>query len=980
MAEQFIQELEGAKTHLESEFNALQLQITQDVRKEIQTSLEAEPQTDVRMKITRIQAMIQIISNMLRNWESFNEHTNIQLRLNQLKAMHELIKFLMKLGRRGYFRQPTGAGKTVLFGAIAKLSDVNTLILVPRTNLLRQTKKELVEVLGIPEADIGVVGGGKKEYGKKITVSTYQSHVSKMKGKKPDKKYQSQVRSCLLVVCDEAHRSLGKKTKDSVKVLQEQASPADEEGVPSEGEDEAPDGEEEDGDDDGVSKEEVGFQEEFLREASSLTSSSSVILDFTATTDLVGKSVLDESELIAVETYKNLIDSGVIVPYNIIKCRKKIRLDRAEVKGYMSEEDEEKLLRTKNFHRIIADRWLDKWEEHKARGEQYPTATYCRSIRACDDFVAAVHACVAERNRDRTPEHQLKCTLRIFTGAQAKTGKVSDDMLKDIEDGLMNGEIDNVVTVGKLVEGWNLPGIRAGVLARYFRSIAQIVQCAGRICRAAPGKDRADIFEVDWQLNAVTNGDHEKPSGDSGGPGGRKQTDPDHVNIADEEQPIELFYGIGARPVSLAEALHRLGEDIGSCCARDDGKAIDIPQDLTVDENGEVKISGKIAIHPEIFAATHPDIENIRYFADVLDSMMPIGKARCAGRPRPISIYWKSVFLARLTEHQSAFRVGSDQEVDIPYVSEAGGKESQSARRAVYLVRSPLVLGNPGMVARDKAISRYLDSKSIKPVKARVYGQSGQNIRAVYWKDQIDFDEINRMVKEEIASAGTFMKNGKAEIEIDSTMRTVYIIGAYAAEHGFEVDVFRRAADDRDVGKKLGLKEVKIPGCVFMEMDAGGGLKSKRVIDVYLEEDLKRLAAQIVRKNGLQEMEINVLAHPDDPKCTELAKKTVAIMELYTFAKHHNIAPQVLEDFLKKKKISSLEEDSFGQISMDYRKKPVRLYSRTGHMKVFPWSPELEQELRDKKIIKDAVVQDEEIQLTAEDRKREDQENKIRGS
>jgi len=42
------------------------------------------------------------------------------------------------------------------------------MIFVPKVNLLEQTKNDLVEQCGISEAEIGIVGGGLKEIGRKI--------------------------------------------------------------------------------------------------------------------------------------------------------------------------------------------------------------------------------------------------------------------------------------------------------------------------------------------------------------------------------------------------------------------------------------------------------------------------------------------------------------------------------------------------------------------------------------------------------------------------------------------------------------------------------------------------------------------------------------------------------------------------------------------------------------------------------------------
>ena len=75
---------------------------------------------------------------------------------------------------RGVVVLPTGAGKTVVaFQALAEVP-VRALVIVPTIELLRQWRTGLIEKAGVPEDQVGVVGGGERTV-KAITVMTYDS-------------------------------------------------------------------------------------------------------------------------------------------------------------------------------------------------------------------------------------------------------------------------------------------------------------------------------------------------------------------------------------------------------------------------------------------------------------------------------------------------------------------------------------------------------------------------------------------------------------------------------------------------------------------------------------------------------------------------------------------------------------------------------------------------------------------------------------
>ena len=81
---------------------------------------EHEPTEGVIERISRIQLGQKMIRNIRMNLLT-PRNDGISIRVNQIRAVSELIRFLEQEGGsdfRGRFKQPTGAGKTVLFGVI----------------------------------------------------------------------------------------------------------------------------------------------------------------------------------------------------------------------------------------------------------------------------------------------------------------------------------------------------------------------------------------------------------------------------------------------------------------------------------------------------------------------------------------------------------------------------------------------------------------------------------------------------------------------------------------------------------------------------------------------------------------------------------------------------------------------------------------------------------------------------------------------
>ncbi|WP_205632026.1 DEAD/DEAH box helicase [Ectothiorhodospira sp. BSL-9] len=92
------------------------------------------------------------------------------LRTDQKAAMREMIQHEF-----GVLCAPTAFGKTVTAAALIARRKVSTLVLVHRTELLRQWQARLGGFLDLPKGVLGVIGGGKKRPSGQIDIAVMQS-------------------------------------------------------------------------------------------------------------------------------------------------------------------------------------------------------------------------------------------------------------------------------------------------------------------------------------------------------------------------------------------------------------------------------------------------------------------------------------------------------------------------------------------------------------------------------------------------------------------------------------------------------------------------------------------------------------------------------------------------------------------------------------------------------------------------------------
>ncbi len=126
----------------------------------------------------------------------------------QFTVFEELREFLEDGGSAGYVRLPTGVGKTVLFVKLAEATGLRTLAVTPTKILVDQTGKKFEEFA--PDLSVGKVYSYEKNYGRQVTITTYQSFLKGVgDGSINPKDYD-------LLILDEAHKSLTKKRMEAV--------------------------------------------------------------------------------------------------------------------------------------------------------------------------------------------------------------------------------------------------------------------------------------------------------------------------------------------------------------------------------------------------------------------------------------------------------------------------------------------------------------------------------------------------------------------------------------------------------------------------------------------------------------------------------------------------------------------------------------------------------------------------------------------
>ena len=94
----------------------------------------------------------------------------------------------------GVLCAPTAFGKTVTAAAMIARRGVNTLVLVHRTELLKQWQERLQAFLGVGKGVVGTIGGGKAKPTGKIDIAVMQSLVPPGRGQSAGRELRSRHR------------------------------------------------------------------------------------------------------------------------------------------------------------------------------------------------------------------------------------------------------------------------------------------------------------------------------------------------------------------------------------------------------------------------------------------------------------------------------------------------------------------------------------------------------------------------------------------------------------------------------------------------------------------------------------------------------------------------------------------------------------------------------------------------------------------
>ena len=493
--ESLFKQAKKAEVRLAAELNELSINVDAEInvrkkitRKKIKETIEESPeQINARLHVEHLQLRCELLRNIRMNWRGFEKHAierGIELRINQFSALQHLIHFLdTGEGQEGeiedtqekseekammaYEVQPTGAGKTGAFAIETALLGVPTLILVPFDNLLQQSKDDLIKIGGFDPEDIGIVGGGDKEFGRLVTVATYQGHSIQMKRKSEYANHiKNNVKFC---ICDEVHTSLGERTQESLESI------------------------------DDMSNEEMNFleenalkaEEEVIKHLEEQTSLKSLKIGFTATPKLAQKHVQQYFPNFLGRVYhRDMVEAGILVPYRIVQCNGSV--SEGEIGQAITEELEVKILNREDIYNKLLGEYVDALStyEKMKKKNTYPLRgmAFCTNRNECLKFAS------------QAAELGLRC--EIITGKEAP-GKQGREVINEAKEKMCRGEIDLIVTVEKLCAGFNFPEINAVIWAR-ITSMAKTIQGIGRGARShKEGKMKKDccwVFETNWSL------------------------------------------------------------------------------------------------------------------------------------------------------------------------------------------------------------------------------------------------------------------------------------------------------------------------------------------------------------------------------------------------------------------------------------------------------------------------------------------------
>ncbi|MEK7644010.1 MAG: DEAD/DEAH box helicase, partial [Patescibacteria group bacterium] len=177
--------------------------VAEDEDSEDLITLDKEDLVEMRKWLIALNSLDTYIQN---HREGNGERT---LRGKQVNVFEDLRNFLEAGGKNGYVKLPTGFGKTVLFIEFIEALNLRSLIVVPTKLLISQTEVKLKKFA--PDLEAGKVYQKAKEFGRQVTIITYDSLMSKLK----DGSLNPNDYDC--VILDEVHQALGEQSRKAIE-------------------------------------------------------------------------------------------------------------------------------------------------------------------------------------------------------------------------------------------------------------------------------------------------------------------------------------------------------------------------------------------------------------------------------------------------------------------------------------------------------------------------------------------------------------------------------------------------------------------------------------------------------------------------------------------------------------------------------------------------------------------------------------------
>ncbi len=376
---------------------------------------------------------------------------------------------------------PTGTGKTRVFSHILKAFQKNWIILVPRIDLYDSTARDLREV-GFDDTDIrflhtedgwntenrmmSLLADPSIEWksGKTQCIMTYQA-LTGMIQKNPQ--MQDFIRSHFdIVIEDEAHRGLWDKTKSATEWISHKSV------------DQVYDFSYELDDNDDIIIE---------NEAEKLIQWIKYNYKFTATPDLLAKSVTEDGEYIFYATVEEAVKTGAIIlpQYEDVWAAytKNANLESWKVS------DIEKLSEWDNFVDesgiSIRDKVIEAYIEKKKIHKSLPGVAFASTIEHARQIVEAMES----------------KWIRATRVTSASSDISSKQAIK-----LMNRwELDIIVTVTKVSEGFDYKPLACAMWFCPSLSSAKVIQWNGRIMRITDNKKPEKVLDENGRLNYSPN-------------------------------------------------------------------------------------------------------------------------------------------------------------------------------------------------------------------------------------------------------------------------------------------------------------------------------------------------------------------------------------------------------------------------------------------------------------------------------------------